>query len=114
MSRVRPLLIVSLCLLVGGCTSPTSGSSPTATSATSGSPTASSSFTGIPVQAIVDLKGQEAYGLAVDATAVWAIAYQTSTLSRIDPATNTVASTLTLANAASVIAVDNAVWVVSY
>ena len=51
----------------------------------------------IRIAAVVDLKGQQALGLTADATAVWAIAHQAGTLSRVDPTTNAVTRTMPLA-----------------
>jgi hypothetical protein len=66
------------------------------------------------VEAVIDLKGAEAYGLTADASAVWAISYQGATLSRVDPATNAVTRTVTLAHAASALATRDAIWVAGY
>jgi streptogramin lyase len=60
----------------------------------------------------IDLGGQEAYGLAVDARHVWAISYQAGTLSRVDPGTSAVIATLQPGpGSAVVLATGNAVWV---
>jgi streptogramin lyase len=63
---------------------------------------------------VIDLKGREALGLTVDSTAVWAIAYQGGTLSKVDPVTNAVTLSVPLRNAASALAVDGAIWVAGY
>jgi streptogramin lyase len=66
------------------------------------------------IQAVVELPGKEAYGLAMNSDAVWAIAYQAGALSKVDPQTSTVTVNIPLAGAASVLAMDDVVWVAGY
>jgi streptogramin lyase len=109
MGARRALVVLSVCgLLDAACSNAT-----TARPAVSPSPSRAASA-GIAVQAVIDLKAKEALGLAVDSTAVWAVAYQGSSLSRVDPTTNTVTSTVRLDNAASALAADGAIWVAAY
>jgi len=63
----------------------------------------------------IDLGGEEALGLAVDADAVYAVSFQAGTVSRIDPSTSTVTHSVQPgAGAATAMAADGAVWVASY
>jgi streptogramin lyase len=67
------------------------------------------------VEAVIDIGGGEAYGLAADANSVWAVSYEAGTLSRIDPATNSVAASARLGPAAaSVLTNGDDVWVAGY
>jgi outer membrane protein assembly factor BamB len=108
MSTPRSVPILILCLLLAGCTD-ADQAAPTTSTAPSPSPSQ-----GVRIQAVIDLKGGEAYGLAIAPTAVWAVAYQASTLSRVDPTTNAVTSSVQLPRAASVLATADAIWVVGY
>ena len=111
MRRVRWWVVASVCLIASGCsagTAPAPAGSPSPTAA----PTTAAG--GIRVEAVIDLKGAEAYGLTADASAVWAISYQAGTLSRVDPATNGVTRTVPLAHAASALATGDAIWVAGY
>ena len=64
------------------------------------------------VQKVIDLGGGQAYGLAVDKDAVWAISYDAGSVSRIDPATGTVTFTTRPGPAtATVLAGDDGLWV---
>jgi outer membrane protein assembly factor BamB len=111
MDRVRLLLLITSVCLLAGCSGGTAPPGPAGPTSSAAPPTASG---GIRVEAVIDLKGAEAYGLTVDASAVWAISYQASTLSRVDPATNAVTLSVPLANAASALATGDAIWVVGY
>jgi hypothetical protein len=113
MNARRSVLVLSIGLLLVGCSAEPESepdSEPARVTSPSASPTPSKGA----IQATIDLKGQEAIGLTVDATAVWAIAYQAGTLSRVDPATNVVTRSVPLPRAASALAVDGAIWVAGY
>jgi streptogramin lyase len=67
------------------------------------------------VEAVIDIGGGEALGLAIDATSVWAVSYENSTLAKVDPATNAVSATVDIeGNAATVLAMETDVWVAGY
>ncbi len=75
---VLTLVILGACGSDGGHTI-VSPSAPSDVATPSSSP---SITTGTTVQDVIDLGGQEVLGLALTEDAVWAIAYQTGTLSR--------------------------------
>jgi outer membrane protein assembly factor BamB len=66
------------------------------------------------IQAVIELPGTEAYGLATGTDAMWAIAYQAGALSKVDPDSDAVVSNIPMAAAASVLALDDTVWVAGY
>lgn len=111
--------------LAGGCAdeaATTTSQSTTAVSPSTSEPTVGSSgpssveaTDAATVEAAVDIGGQEALGLAVDAEGVWAISFQEGTLTRIDPATNIAAATIEVGSgAASVVSDGDSLWVVGY
>jgi streptogramin lyase len=104
--RSSVLVLVSG-LLVVGCSADPKRPAP-APSAPSPSPSAGM------VQAVVDLKAPEAYGLTVDATSVWAIAFRAGAMTKVDPATNAVTQSVPLPHAASALATGDAIWVAGY
>jgi streptogramin lyase len=110
---VKCVAVLFLCFLIGGVAGCTDAGRDGGAPAGSPTPAAAASA-GVRVQAAIDLKGQEAYGLAIDAGAVWAISYQAGTLSRVDPQSNAVTRTVQLPRAASVLANADAIWVVGY
>ncbi len=66
------------------------------------------------VMAVIDIGGPEAYGLAVNAEAVYAISYQAGTMSRIDPTSGS-AQTLPLGpGAATLLSDGDSLWVAAY
>ena len=58
--------------------------------------------------------GTQVLGLAVRDGAVWAVSYDTSTMVRIDPATNTVAATVEVPGGASAASLPSGLWVAAY
>ena len=67
------------------------------------------------VQAVIEIGGGEALGLAVDSEAVWAVSFERGTLTRIDPTTSAATSTFEIApGVASVSNVADSLWIVSY
>lgn len=67
------------------------------------------------IQAVIDIGGGEAFGLTVDATAVWAVSFETSTLVKIDPAMNAVLDVVDIeGSAASALAVGRDIWIAGY
>lgn len=63
----------------------------------------------------ITIGGGQAIGLAVHQGAVWAISYDTSTLSRIDPATNQVTLTASLGvPVATLLSTGDSLWAASY
>jgi streptogramin lyase len=96
-------------VLLAGCSSADPAEpSPGRSTTTSAAPSGQSAR----VQKVIDLGGGEAYGLAVDKEAVWAISYDAGSVSRIDPASGTIAFTTRLGpGTASVFAGDEGVWV---
>jgi hypothetical protein len=77
MGRMRWWVVLSVCALAG-CSAGTPPSSSTSSAPPSTPPTTAAAG-GIRVEAVIDLKGAEAYGLTADASAVWAISYQGAT-----------------------------------
>jgi len=110
------VLVLASGLLVVACSAdpepPAAGPPPSAGPPASAS--AAPAPSGAMVQAVVDLKAQEAYGLTVDATSVWAIAFQAGAMSKVDPATNAVTQSVPLPHAASALATGDAIWVAGY
>jgi len=114
------VLVLASGLLVVGCSAdpeppaagppPSAGPLPASSAAASPPPSPS----GVTVQAVVDLKAQEAYGLTVDASSVWAIAFRAGAMSKVDPATNAVTRSVPLPHAASALATGDAIWVAGY
>lgn len=106
MTRLTRLaLMLSVAATAAGCSAGTG---------TGGAPTMSPE-SGTRVAATIDLGGKELLGLAVDDTAVWAVAYQAGSLSKVDPVTQKVVQTVRLDRpAASVLTTAGAVWVASY
>jgi streptogramin lyase len=66
------------------------------------------------VQAVIDLDGMEAYGLAVHREAVWAITYQDGTLSRVDPRTGRVSLRQRLPAVATLASAAGGLWAAAY
>jgi streptogramin lyase len=101
-------------LVVAGAAACASGAAPADEATTTTVASGAADHATVRIQAVIELPGLEAYGLAVSADAVWAIAYQAGALSHVDPATETVVASIPLANAASVLAVGDALWVAGY
>ena len=66
------------------------------------------------VQSVIDIGGTQLLGLAVTADAVWPVSFDTSTVNRVDPTTNTVTASYEVSGAASAFALGDVVWVASY
>ena len=62
----------------------------------------------------IDTGGTQVLGLAVRDGAVWAVSYDTSTLAKIDPLTNTVVATVDVPGGASVASLPSGLWVAAY
>jgi streptogramin lyase len=62
----------------------------------------------------VDTGGTQVLGLAVTDGAIWAVSYDTSTLAKIDPATNTVVATVDVPGGASAASLSSGLWVAAY
>jgi streptogramin lyase len=109
MSRILVYALATSVIAVAGCStnSPPPNALPTTTARGPALKT-------MRIQAVIELPGKEAYGLATNSDAVWAIAYQAGALSKIDPQTSTVAVNIPLAGAASVLAMDDVLWVAGY
>jgi streptogramin lyase len=107
-------VLAVLAILLAGCGGAPATPAPTVPPASApASPSASPS--GVRVQAVIDLGGQEAYGLAIHDGAVWAISYQAGTLSRVDPATGKVTRTVTLRpGPATLLSTGDALWAAAY
>ncbi len=103
--------VIAVSTAVAGCSSSTPA--PGGTASTAVVPTGPTLKT-MRIQAVIELPGQEAYGLATSSDAVWAIAYQAGMLSKVDPQTGTVTSNIPLAGAASVMAAEDTLWVAGY
>jgi outer membrane protein assembly factor BamB len=86
MRAVRVSLVLVLLVVIGGCSGGGAATSPT--SAPRPASTAPSSQ--LQVMDVIDIGGPEAYGLAVNAEAVYAISYQAGSMARIDPTTGSV------------------------
>ncbi|MCE9622675.1 MAG: hypothetical protein K8R99_10050 [Actinomycetia bacterium] len=69
----------------------------------------------IAVEEVIDIGGGQALGLTIDATSVWAVSFDNSTVSKIDPASNTVSAVVDIEGAAAtVLAIGADVWVAGY
>lgn len=112
------VLLLAGGLATTGCTpagAPPPAPAPAASAPTAGSTPADPAVGRITVERVIDLGGAELLGLAVRPDAVWAIAYQASTLSKVDPATNTVTRSVAFTQPiASVLAAADGLWVASY
>ena len=62
----------------------------------------------------MDTGGTQVLGLAVTDGAIWAVSYDTSTLVRIDPVTNTVDASVEVPGGASVASLPSGLWVAAY
>lgn len=62
----------------------------------------------------IDVGDDELIGLAANDTTVYAVSYQTGTVSAIDPATNAVSGSKELPGAVSAMFSDGSLWVVAY
>ena len=92
------------------------GVEPTPSTDTSIATTASTAVAVVPViEDVIELEGSEALGLAITSQAVWAITYQTSTLSRIQPESGTVTASESIGSgAATLLAVGDDLWAAGY
>ncbi len=115
MRVVRVSLVPVLLLVIGGCsgggaaTPPTSAPSPASTA-----PSPQLQVAQLQVMDIIDIGGPEAYGLAVNAQAVYAISYQAGHMARIDPTSGSV-QTLPLGSGAATLLNDgDSLWVAGY
>src|SRR4029078_7127093 len=107
----RSLVALVVTLAATACTAtPSAPSSSPARPSVPPSSAAPAGVPGIRIQAVIDLLGQEALGLTADRTAVWGVAYQAGTVSRVDPATNAVTRTVQVPGAASALATRDAIW----
>ena len=67
------------------------------------------------VKAVIPLSGTEAYGLAATSDSIWAVLYQSQTLSRVDPETDREVDAIDVgAGAATLLTVDDRVWLGRY
>jgi len=97
---------------ISAITGATSGTGTIAIRVGSGSLTKCGLFTVQPVVAARISVGVSAFGLAADGTSVWTTNVVDDTVSRIDPATNTVTATITVGTSPDSVASDGtAVWV---
>lgn len=97
----------------GGDASPTTTAAPpaTGTSAT----TAAAGGAGPAVQQVIDIGGGQAYGLSGDRDNVWAVSFDTGTVARIDPASDSVTATVDLGSgAASAMSTEDDLWIAGY
>jgi len=105
--------LAAVAVLVAGC-----GNGPAAPAVTgrpSSTPSPTAVQKGVRVLDVIDLGGQEAYGLAIHGGAVWAVAYQAGTLSRVDPTTAKVTRTVTLRpGPATLFSSGDALWAAAY
>jgi streptogramin lyase len=117
---VAGVAVLCLALSLSGCLGERdrSGEVGPATTSPAASTQTSASSTGAAgepvVQAVIDLGGMEAYGLAVYRDAVWAITYQDSTLSRVDPRTGRVSLRQRLPAVATLASVAGGLWAAAY
>lgn len=100
-------------MLLGGCSE---SAEPTTSTATSVITTTSTAAPAHPVvEDVIELEGTEALGLAITADAVWAITFQTGTLSRIDPESGAVTLSEPLPlQAATLLTVGDELWAAGY
>lgn len=110
-------------IALAGCSdstdsAPTTTAAPTTTGTTrSTSTTVGTTTTTIAapeVQSVIDVGGTQLLGLAVTSDAVWPVSFDASTISRVDPDTNTVTTAYDVPGAASALALGNVIWVASY
>ncbi len=62
----------------------------------------------------IDTGGTQVLGLAVTDDAVWAVSYDTSTMTKIDPATDSVVATVDVPGGASAASLPSGLWVAAY
>ncbi len=110
--RLLPIALLFLATL-SACSQ--SAASTTSTT-TSTSPTTSTSATEAPaIEDVIELEGSEALGLTVTNDAVWAITYQSGTLSRIDPESGAVTLSEEIGSqVATLLAIGDEIWAAGY
>ena len=110
--RLRPIAFLFLATL-SACSESAASTTSTTTSA---APTTSTSATEAPaIEEVIELEGSEALGLAVTNDAVWAITYQSGTLSRIDPESGAVTLSEEIGSQlASLLVIGDELWAAGY
>ena len=120
--RVRgALVLAAVGIAVTGCgdsseSAPTTAA-PTSTTRLATTTTAGTTTTTIPapeVWSVIDIGGTQLLGMTITSDAVWAVSFDAGTITRVDPATNTVVTSYDVPGAASALAVNGVVWVASY
>jgi streptogramin lyase len=96
----------------------TSSSATTTTATTAATPTTAPTTAPadeqLAVQDVIHLGGTQVLGLAIDATSVWAVSFDDSSITRIDPVSGETETVALPGGAASAIALGSDVWVVAY
>ena len=113
-SRCVALSLLLPAALLAACSDDEPTDSATAappTPSSSGPTTSTDPETGV---TYIDTGGTQVLGLALAHGSLWAVSYDTSTITRIDPDTNTVLATVDVPGGASVAALQFGLWVAAY
>ena len=116
LSLLLPLAVLSACTDDAATDSSTDSTAPSSSAPPPAPSSSVATATPDPETGVtsIDTGGTQVLGLAVRDGAVWAVSYDTSTMVRIDPATNTVAATVEVPGGASAASLPSGLWVAAY